>query len=111
MRLVDLNPRFLSAGGEGIYHRDPSTGALVPAPRREGVGIMFDCPCGCPNPCYVPFRNPVDGGEPLESGNPRWDRTGDTFETLTLSPSILRSLPHGCGWHGWIRNGEIIQCG
>jgi hypothetical protein len=33
-----------------------------------------------------------------------WRRAGETFETLTLSPSVDASRA-GC-WHGFIRNGE-----
>lgn len=102
MRLVDLNSVFLSAGGAGVT-RDGE-----PVPERRGVGVQFDCPCGCDSPCFVPFSNPIDGGPPHDE--PRgWKRTGDTLETLTLEPSILRSKPFGCGWHGWIRNGEIVN--
>lgn len=91
MRLVDLNPRFL--GG---------------APDREGVGIEFDCPCGgiCGHSLFVPFENPLDGG--AQYGPTGWKRAGDTFETLTLTPSILRLAPSQCGWHGFVTNGEII---
>ncbi len=36
-----------------------------------------------------------------------WQRTGDTFETLTLTPSV-DAASHGVGhWHGFITNGEI----
>lgn len=35
-----------------------------------------------------------------------WERTGDTFDTLTLKPSIQRV--GGCAWHGFITNGEVI---
>lgn len=34
-----------------------------------------------------------------------WKRTGETFETLTLEPSIMQ--PRGC-WHGHIKNGEVL---
>lgn len=34
-----------------------------------------------------------------------WTRTGDTFETLTLSPSVDASRS-GC-WHGFVQGGEI----
>ena len=112
MKLADLNPRWIGAGGEGIFRRN-AAGELEPAPRREGVGIMFDCPCGLDRGCegwvYVAFSNPRDGGAPIASpGQPTWARTGESFETLTLSPSILRV--GGCGWHGWVRNGEVIAC-
>ncbi len=93
MRLTELSPIFL--GGSG------------PEPRREWVGIQLDCPCGCERLLYVPFANPLDGGAQYESQG--WQRTGDTFETLTLTPSILRSPEKGgCGWHGYITAGEII---
>lgn len=105
MRLIDLRPKFLGHGGEGVTNT--ATGA--PVPRREGVGLQFDCPCGCGIPCFVHFSNPLDGGAPLvHEPFPSWQRTGDTFETLTLTPSILRTPPRGCGWHGYITNGEVI---
>lgn len=110
MKLTDLHPHFIGAGGEGIYSADGS-----PAPKRHGIGVMFDCPCGkCDEQhvCYVPFRNPLDGGPAFEeSGRPAWQRTGETFETLTLRPSILRSPEKGgCGWHGYVTNGEVTSC-
>lgn len=109
MRLADLNPQFLDAGGDDVYTTDPETGALLPALKRFGVGIAFDCPCGNHDEdhrCYVPFQVAIDGGPCLEPKG--WQRTGETFETLTLAPSILRV--GGCGWHGWIRNGEVVTC-
>jgi hypothetical protein len=103
VRLVDLDPRWVGAGGEGISDKDGN-----PVPERHGVGVSFDCPDGCGFPCYVPFRNPLDGGPQHDDSRPSWERTGDTFDTLTLSPSILRTKEKGgCGWHGFIRNGAI----
>ena len=108
MRLVDLNPSWVGAGGEGVSAKDGT-----PVPKRHGIGIMFDCPCGCAVWVYVSFENPVDGGPPrlnpgLNPGEPRWHRTGDTFDALTLKPSILKSKKKGgCGWHGFVTNGEI----
>jgi hypothetical protein len=104
MRLIDLDPKWLGAGGPDI-----SDGSGNPVPERSGVGVMLDCPCGCDSPLYVPFANPLDGGPSLE---PRgWQRTGETFETLTLSPSILRSRDKGgCGWHGFVTDGQVSTC-
>ncbi len=62
MRLVDLNPRFIGAGGPG--HLDGETGEEIP--ERTGVGMSFDCPCGCGARPGVMFENPVDGGEAWE---------------------------------------------
>lgn len=110
MRLADLDPHWVGAGGEGVYSRAPD-GTLVPAPERHGVGLSFDCPCGkCGQRCYVDFENPIDGGAPMPDPRPRWNRSGDTFETLTLTPSILRNTGKGgCGWHGFVRSGEIVM--
>lgn len=99
-----MNPRWMGAGGAGVFRADGS-----PAPERHGVGVIFDCPCGNADEnhqLYVPFANPLDGGPQHDAQG--WQRTGDTFETLTLSPSILRSIAKGgCGWHGFITQGEI----
>lgn len=81
------------------------------AMERNGVGITLNCPCGCENRLYVPFANPLDGGPALD---PRhgWQRTGETFETLTLTPSVLR-VPvqgRGCSWHGFITAGQVVGC-
>lgn len=78
-----------------------------PVPQRSGVGVAFDCPCGCASRCYIGFSNPIDGGPPLRTDVPRWDRTGDTIETLTLHPSIQRI--GGCAWHGFIKEGNAVQ--
>lgn len=101
MRLVDLDPHWVGAGGEGIFDKDAN-----PVPGRHGIGVSFDCPCGCTYRCFIPFANPLDGGPPYLSVT--WHREGDTFETLTLTPSILRSREKGgCGWHGFVTAGEI----
>lgn len=106
MRLTDLNPHWVGAGGPGISNADGS-----PAPARSGIGIGLDCPCGCGAPCYLPLRNPLDGGAPLESNRDLWTRTGEDFATLTLTPSVFRNpAKGGCGWHGFITNGAVTPC-
>lgn len=127
MKLTDLHPQWMGSGGEGIRQPglDPcvacngagcdachSTGKeYVPSPERHGVGVLCDCPCGntyAGHQLYVPFANPLDGGPPLQTGrNNGWQRTGETFKTLSLTPSILRIVP-SCGWHGYITNGDVI---
>ena len=105
MKLTDLNPEFFDAGGPGIRRLDGS-----PVEHRRGVGMIFDCPCGqCGVRAAVEFDVAADG-RPWKADAPRWKRTGDDFGSMTLSPSILRSKDKGgCGWHGWIRNGEVIN--
>lgn len=109
MKLTDLNPSFVNAGGEGIFQIDGQ-----PSTRRVGIGLMFTCPCGqCDedHDCYVDFANPLDGGPRHVADGPAWTRTGDSFETLTLTPSIHRVKEKGgCGWHGFITNGEVTSC-
>lgn len=102
MKLADLNPRWVGAGGEGVT--ETATGQ--PVPRREGVAISFDCPCGCAQRVGIHINPPLDGGPPISDHH--WQRTGDTFENLTLRPSIQRV--GGCAWHGFITNGQAETC-
>lgn len=72
---------------------------------RRGVGLTFRCP-HCIGRLYVPFANPLDGGPAMpNSRGCSWQRTGDTFESLSLTPSVDAS-EGGC-WHGFITNGEV----
>jgi hypothetical protein len=98
--LSELNPLFVFHGGPGVTHEG------LPVPRTDGVGLMCDCPCGAEHLLYVPFANPIGPGPlTVQDG---WRRTGETFETLTLSPSIHRVKERGgCGWHGFITTGEV----
>ena len=120
MRLSDLNPRWVGAGGEGVWDKDGN-----PVPERHGVGVSFDCPCvSCTAQrtgdldryfhlrVYVGFRNALDGGTPHDPREgAQWERTGDTFDTLTLRPSILSMKEKGgCGWHGFVTNGDVTSC-
>ncbi|MFI5296538.1 MAG: DUF6527 family protein [Polyangiales bacterium] len=100
MRLTDLSPRWV--------------GVSDPTPRRR-LGVTFDCPHCRTTRLGVFFANPLDGGEryvdpPPTNGAPpiarkHWQRTGETFETLTLTPSIDASADGH--WHGHITNGEV----
>jgi hypothetical protein len=100
--LLELDPGWMDAGGAGIMDRDGR-----PAPPRHGIGLSFTCPC-CGAWRYVPFSNPLDGGPPHQPDHALWHRTGETFETLTLTPSVLSAVEKGgCGWHGFITNGEV----
>lgn len=88
------------------------------------VGVSFNCPCGpcnasaCPTCGHRPdpkrlavmFWPPIDPecllGKMFElADNNGHRRTGDSFETLTLTPSVgFDSIGH---WHGCITDGEI----
>jgi hypothetical protein len=86
MKLIELDPRWIRSGEN-----------------RQGMGISFNCP----NADYkiaVWFENPIDGSEPIV-GKTLWMRTGETFEDLTLHPSVDCSPQ----WHGHVTNGEIVD--
>ena len=93
------------ADGSSRWSRDE------PQPRAQA--IIFLCPkCYAANggpvgthSIIVPFkdRDVPDGFMPMM---PRWAATGETFDTLTTKPSI--AINGGCGWHGWITDGEAV---
>jgi hypothetical protein len=105
-RLVDLDPRWVAEYG---------------APDGTKQGVSFLCPCCRDRRLAVFFDSPICGSNPItvkdihrqsaETGHLAdhhigavlWTRTGDTFEDLTLQPSIDCS---GFGhWHGFIVRG------
>jgi uncharacterized protein DUF6527 len=100
MKLTDLNPRWVT------FLSHPADGIIPPR-----SGVSFDCPhCRAQRLVvkFLPILDPQNilsliDAPPME-GN-EWKREGDTFETLTLSPSVDASF-HG-HWHGFIENGEI----
>lgn len=78
-----------------LTERDPRWVVNVGASGGRGVG--FNCPeadGGCGGRHVIPFD--------------RWKATGDTFETLTLDPSI--KCGGACRWHGHIVNGAFTYC-
>lgn len=96
-RLVELNPSWISAL------------------ERIGVGIRFDNPRGV-GTVRVLFSNPLDGGPPLpndehypsNNAGVRWLRLGETFDQLTVRPSIKED--DDGGWHGRVTAGEVTNC-
>lgn len=105
-RLVDLHPEWVMNTTGEVY------------------GIAYDCPCGvagfdstngvsyeqcCPRggrevvPTKGNFLNLPSCADSLARG---WDIAGDSFENVSLSPSV-----HAVGhWHGFIRNGMVESC-
>jgi len=98
-RLTDLEPRWVT-------------------PIRFSVqlptGVSFLCPCCGTQRLTINFRQPIDPDNLLSDTGwravePAWDRTGDSFETLSLLPSIdFHASGH---WHGHITNGMISHAG
>lgn len=94
MRLVELDPSWISTGNG-----------------RRGMGVIFLCPHCRDEYVGCWFRNPLDGGppyaEPRHDGSPEplWAREGETFDTLTLTPSI--DVSHRGHWHGFVTGGVV----
>lgn len=107
MRLTELEPHFVGrcVPGSGSFERLPDSWGAQ--------GILFYCP-RCLTREAVPighllliwFEN-AEGVAPAPAdARPvaRWKRTGNTFETLTLVPSINA----GC-WHGHVVSGAVTD--
>jgi hypothetical protein len=101
MKLIDLNPAWIDYGnrkGLGVAF-DCMVGEHQFQDRMERCTIRN----------WVLFTNPIDGGPPWPGnsrtlivaiypdgtdgpvagcGEYRWQRTGDTFETLSMTPSV-----------------------
>ncbi len=111
MKLTELNPRWVGLSGP-IYD-----------------GVAFDCP-HCLREAFnrpgeeidiqrlaITFSPPIDPNgwwakitQPTYAGQNVWKRgNGDTFETLSISPSVDASNPieFKNHWHGFISNGEV----
>lgn len=99
MRLTQLNPKWIGfsqwAASSPPYY----------------IGMSFDSPT-TGRRLAVLFWPPIDPENigPLVANHKSgeklyWDRTGDTFEALTLSPSI--NFENASDWHGFVTDGEI----
>jgi hypothetical protein len=110
LKLAELQPRLLRyAPKDGhIYHETVDTMA-------EAQGMILLCPkCFVTNGgevgthsviCWFVGRGVPDDAVP---GPARWGASGLSLADLSLNPSVL--LKGGCGWHGFITNGEVVTC-
>lgn len=106
MRLIELNPQFLKAENESLYHCVDGI--------NEADGIMFLCPkCFQVNDgsrgthsvlCWQPHIPQTYTPKPG-----RWNFLGTGYNDLTLqnSSSSILLQGEGCQAHFWITNGEI----
>jgi hypothetical protein len=123
MRLRDLDASFLGAvafDGRQYQRMDSIDGAQ---------GVMFQCPkCaegqepfekdgrrGFRGAHYVIcwFTNPINAPRVADDVNPkpgRWNAAGTSLDDLTFvgpgATSVLMTSPGGCGWHGFVTNGD-----
>lgn len=89
-RVEDVDPK---GGQPGDFEIDP--------PNEWNKGsIHFICPNR--RYCGVMIRN----GEFADTGVKRWGFNGNC-DKPSLTPSINCSGAAGCGWHGFITNGEM----
>lgn len=113
MRLTALDPHWITVGG-------------WVSPELYAIGVRFDCPhCDPSLPAHGPNRKRrvvvffwphIDGGGFYGKYGANWGKphmpedwtrvAGETFDTLTLTPSVNASEPGG-HWHGHITNGEV----
>ncbi len=106
-KLAELAPQFVRWDG-----REPG------AEHGAADAIRFLCPEGHEDCSHtIPFTPALDGASkpsPQQNGA-HWQRRGDTFETLVLSPSIR--CTGWCHFHGFIGGssgqmpGSIEFCG
>jgi len=99
---------------ETLYHVDVDSLA-------EAQAVMFLCPlCFQKNGGAVGTHSidvtfsdrgvsDSDGTHTLQGAPVRWKVGGTGYADLTTQPSILLT-GSGCGWHGFITNGQITFC-
>lgn len=112
MKLIELEPRWCSDSHPESADKKQGVTFLCPHCRARRLGVFFDTPICSSSPVdIVAFhkeRLRVDAHpfDDIHVGGVLWHRvSGETFDTLTLTPSIDASA-FGC-WHGHITNGEI----
>lgn len=87
MNLLQFNPRWV---------RDN--------PYRLGMGLSFTCP-HCSTRIVIWFSNPIDDGERFDESSAYFERKGNKFEELTITP-VINSPGH---WRGKIINGKLFE--
>jgi hypothetical protein len=70
-------------------------------------GLMIRCPnCGMLGSVF--FSKVIDGDTEaflrFFPGKPLWERTGETLETISLTPSVAM-IGH---FHSWVKNGVLV---
>jgi hypothetical protein len=107
VRLTELRPRWVSFGYALPEHPNA----------RWYVALTFECPHCRTQRLAVFFEPEIDDGglgdkfrnwdtyKEMKSSHLMWARQGETFETLTLVPSVNAEVVGH--WHGSITNGEV----
>ena len=120
MRLLDLDPLWCSDFGAPAHAKQGVT-FLCPHCRKIRLGVWFDVPIHGSPPINIEKERSarLDCDHPehqpelaeVHFGGKHWHREGDSFENLTLTPSL--DCSHFGHWHGNVVNGQIVggvQC-
>lgn len=107
--------------GDSHVAHDPRYSAIDPAEPgdawalRNRNGDVTGYALTCPNEACDQGVHPWDHAfdcpvRAADDAPPCWTWTGDVESgTLTATPSLhVLKESGGCGWHGWIRNGEMV---
>jgi hypothetical protein len=109
-RLRDLGARFLGF--------PDGQGHAILGEKLEGAsGILFLCPkCYATNKGEIGTHSVIcwflDVPAGVAPGPGRWKPEGTSIDDLTFvaspgrTPSVHLTNPQGCGWHGFVRNGD-----
>lgn len=114
MRLVDLDPRWFDVAGvggaiDGVTFLCPCPKCLANPAKRSRLGVQFT-PIGEDRVvAAMTQKEKMHHVHELRTFDVPpgivWARTGETFETLTLTPSVnAGSAGH---WHGFVTDGVI----
>jgi hypothetical protein len=115
VKLNDLDPTWIKRAGRIV-------GVRFTCPKNDGPGPHADGHSVC-----VLFANPPDGGPPHpddsscpgNSRGRRWQRTGSTFDDMSLNPSVDCTTAESCDrpehsmcshthcWHGHVWQGGV----
>lgn len=114
MRLIDLDPRWLTSDGRriGLIFMSPASKLGKTSGKTWRQTCFFEATPFCEQVRVVnaTMRDNADADGEFDDWQPcredfAWKMIGDTFDTLSITPSIDGSA--GGLWHGFITNGAI----
>ncbi len=115
MRLTELEPRWFDVPGigtdkDGVAFLCPCASCIANPSKRTRLAAQFANPVGADPKPLMSLEDKLRHAHELGTFDVPpgylWKRTGETFETLTLSPSVDASASGH--WHGHITDGEVI---
>lgn len=103
MKLTDLKPHWIGFGKEWNQIKT-GISFLSPLGTGQRLGVLFSNPIDPLNLGWNTVQNAVEHPVDLMHQS-LWQRSGEDFESLTLTPSLDFSKYRE--WHGFITSGEI----